>query len=414
MVVRGAAEGEPSEASKPAKALAGLRVIDASTFLAGPFCATQLAEFGAEVIKVELPRVGDPTRKFGTLSAAGDSLTWLSESRNKKCVTLDLRTADGAALFKRLVRISDVLVENFQTGTLEGWGLGWEDLHRENRGLVMVRITGYGQTGPYRNRPGFGRVANGFGGLSFLAGYPDRPPVNPGTATVPDYLAGAYGAMGALIALRARDATGEGQVVDIGLYEPVFRILEELAPAFHQSGFVRQRTGASIYLAAPHSHYPTKDDKWVAIACTNDKIFERLATLMGRPDIAGDGKYGTVRQRVAALEELDAFVAEWTWQHTRDDLLRRCEDAQVPCGPILSIEDAFADPQYAARGNILFAQDPRVGEVAIPNTVPRLTETPGSVEWLGPPLGAHNEEIYGGLLGLSETEMNDLSRRGVI
>ena len=396
------------------RALAGLRVIDAATFLAGPFCATQLAEFGAEVIKVELPRVGDPTRKFGTLSPAGDSLTWLSESRNKKSVTLDLRTPDGAALFRRLVRVSDVLVENFQTGTLEGWGLGWEDLRQENRGLVMVRITGFGQTGPYRNRPGFGRVANGFGGLSFLSGYPDRPPVNPGTATVPDYLAGAYGAMGALIALRARDVTGEGQVVDIGLYEPVFRILEELAPAYHQNGFVRQRTGASIYLAAPHSHYPTKDDKWVTIACTNDKIFERLATLMGRSDVAGDGKYGTVKQRVAALEEIDAFVAEWTSQHTRDDLLRLCEDAQVPCGPILSIEDAFADPQYAARENILLAQDPRAGEVAVPNTVPRLTGTPGRVEWLGPPLGAHNAEIYGELLGLSDAEMADLTRRGVI
>jgi succinyl-CoA:(S)-malate CoA-transferase subunit B len=395
-------------------ALAGLRVIDASTFLAGPFCATQLGEFGAEVIKVELPGVGDPTRRFGTMSPAGDSLTWLSESRNKKSVTLDLRTPEGAALFKRLVRVSDVLVENFQTGTLEGWGLGWEDLRVENRGLVMVRITGFGQTGPYRNRPGFGRVANGFGGLSFLSGYPDRPPANPGTATVPDYLAGAYGAMGALIALRARDATGEGQVVDIGLYEPVFRILEELAPVYHQTGFVRQRTGASIYLVAPHSHYPTKDDRWVAIACTNDKIFERLAALMSRPDVAGDGKYGTVKQRVAALEEIDAFVTEWTRRHTRAELLHMCEEAQVPCGPIYSVEDAFADPQYAARNNILFAQDPRAGEVAVPNTVPRLTGTPGKVEWLGPPLGAHNTEIYAGLLGLSEQEMKDLAGRGVI
>jgi crotonobetainyl-CoA:carnitine CoA-transferase CaiB-like acyl-CoA transferase len=398
----------------PAKPLTGLRVIDASTFIAGPFCATQLGEFGAEVIKVELPGTGEPMRAFGTRTDTGESLLWLSESRNKKCVTLDLRRPEGAAIFKRLARLADVVVENFQTGTLEGWGLGWEELRRENPKLVMVRITGYGQTGPYRNRPGFGRVANGVGGLSFLAGYPDRPPVNPGTATVPDYLAGVYGAFGALMALRARDTTGAGQVVDIGLYEPVFRILEELAPAFHATGFVRQRTGASIYLVAPHSHYPTKDGKWVAIACTSDKIFERLALLMGRPDVTGDGKYGTTRQRVTAIEEIDAFVTEWTRQHTRDELIRLCEEGQVPCGPLMSIEDIFADPQYAARENICFARDPRVGELAVPNVVPRLTETPGSVEWLGPPLGAHNEEIYRGLLGLEQGEVDELARRGVI
>jgi len=248
--------------------LDGLRVIEVSTFIAGPFCSTQLAEFGAEVIKIELPGVGDPLRRFGTPTPCGDTLPWLSECRNKKSGTLDLRKPQGAELLRALVRKADVLVENFQPGTLEAWGLGWEVLNHENPALVMVRISGYGQTGPYRGRPGFGRIANAFGGLSFLAGYPDRPPVTPGSATIPDYLAGLYGAFGAMLALKAREATGRGQVIDIGLYEPVFRILDELAPAFHLNGTVRQRMGPGAVNAVPHSHYPTKDGRWIAIACT--------------------------------------------------------------------------------------------------------------------------------------------------
>jgi len=221
--------------------LDGIRVIEIASFIAGPFCTAQLAEFGAEVLKFELPGIGDPLRKFGTPSPAGDSLVWLSECRNKQAATLDIRTPEGAEILKRLVKQADVLVENFQPGTLEKWGLGWETLRAENPRLVMVRISGYGQTGPYSARPGFGRIGNAFGGLSFLAGYPDRAPVTPGSATIPDYMAGLYGALGALLALRARDTTGEGQVVDIGLYEPIFRILDELAAAYHQSGTIRQR-----------------------------------------------------------------------------------------------------------------------------------------------------------------------------
>jgi crotonobetainyl-CoA:carnitine CoA-transferase CaiB-like acyl-CoA transferase len=268
------------------QALEGCRVLDVATFLAGPFCTTQLGEFGAEIIKVELPDAGDPTRRFGTISTCGDSLPWLSESRNKKCVTLDLRKPDGAALLKRLVAVADVLVENFQPGTMEKWELGWETLRQVNPRLIMVRISGYGQTGPYRDRPGFGRIGNAFGGLSFLAGYPDRAPVTPGSATIPDYMAGLYGALGTLLALQARQKTGQGQVVDIGLYEPIFRILDELAPAFQQTGFVRQRMGPGTVNVVPHSHYPTRDGRWIAIACTSDKIFARLAEAMGAPELA--------------------------------------------------------------------------------------------------------------------------------
>src|SRR6202012_1638670 len=225
------------------QALQGCRVLDVASFLAGPFCATQLGEFGAEVIKVELPGVGDATRRFGTMTECGDSLPWLSESRNKRCITLDLRKPEGAALLKRLVADADVMVENFQPGTLENWGLGYDVLSAVNPRLILVRISGYGQTGPYKDRPGFGRIGNAFGGLSFLAGYPDRAPVTPGSATIPDYMAGLYGALGTLLGLQAREKPGRGQVVDIGLYEPIFRILDELAPAFAYKGYVRQRMG---------------------------------------------------------------------------------------------------------------------------------------------------------------------------
>jgi len=229
-----------------------IRVLDVSSFLAGPFCTTQLAEFGADVLKVELPTIGDALRRFGTITENGDSLPWLSEYRNKKSITLDMRLPEGAAILKRLVEKADVMVENFQPGTLEKWGLGWDVLKEINPRLILVRISGYGQTGPYRDRPGFGRIANAFGGLSYLAGYPDRPPVTPGSATIPDYLAGLYGALGVMFALRARERTGKGQMVDIGLYEPIFRILDELAPAYSLNGYVRERMGPATVNVVPH------------------------------------------------------------------------------------------------------------------------------------------------------------------
>ncbi|MGE0224547.1 MAG: CaiB/BaiF CoA transferase family protein [Acetobacteraceae bacterium] len=396
------------------QALQGCRVLDVATFLAGPFCATQLGEFGAEVIKVELPGVGDATRRFGTMHDCGDTLPWLSESRNKKCITLDLRKPDGVALVKRLVEQSDVLVENFQPGTMERWGLGWDVLHAVNPRLIMVRISGYGQTGPYKDRPGFGRIGNAFGGLSFLAGYPDRAPVTPGSATIPDYMAGLYGALGTLLALQAREKTGKGQVVDIGLYEPIFRILDELAPAFAYKNYVRQRMGPGTVNVVPHSHYPTRDGRWIAIACTNDKIFARLAVAMGQPELAEESRWGTLAARERDRPVVDETVAAWTAQYDRADLLRMCEAEQVPCGPVYAVDEIFQDPHYAARENILRMHDPRAGELAVPNLVPRLSETPGRVQWLGPALGAHNDEIYRGLLGMDPAELDRLRGAGVI
>ena len=398
------------------KPLEGMRVLDIATYIAAPYCATILAEFGAEVIKVEMPKTGEPMRKFGSPTDSGETLVWLSESRNKKCITLNLKTPEGAEILKDLVKHSDVLCENFQTGTLEKWGIGYDTLSAVNPELVMLRVTGYGQTGPYATRPGFGRIANAFGGISFLAGDPDRPPVTPGSATLADYMSGLYGALGVMMALKAREATGEGQVVDIGLYESIFRILDEIAPAYDMFGFIRQRMGPGTVNVVPHSHYQSKDNRWVAIACTNDKIFSRLAKLMSCQEVAGDGIYGTIQQREAHRAEVDQLVSNWTLQHTQQEIIELCEQGEVPCGPVAAINEIFANPQYAARENIARVADERLskGELAVPNIVPRLTKTPGGIDWLGQPLGHHNEEIYGGLLGIDATKQQQLASAGVI
>jgi succinyl-CoA:(S)-malate CoA-transferase subunit B len=401
-------------ANKSIQPLDDLKVIDVSSFLAGPFCSTQLAEFGADVIKLELPEVGDALRRFGSITPNGDSLPWLSECRNKKSATLDLRKPEGAELLKALIKDADVLVENFQPGTLEKWGLGWDVLKEVNPRLIMVRISGYGQTGPYSPRPGFGRIGNAFGGLSYLAGYPDRPPVTPGSATIPDYLAGLYGALGVLLSIQALKKTGRGQVVDIGLYEPIFRILDELAPSYHMKGYVRERMGPGTVNVVPHSHYPTKDEKWVAIACTSDKIFERLAQAMGVPEWGGKGRWGTIGQREAEREIVDQYVGDWSATMTRDEVLAICESFQVPCGSVYSIDEIFEDPQYAARENIQYLKDAYGQEHAIPNLVPRLTDTPGKIRTLGPALGQHNEEVFGKRLGLSAARIAELVAKGVI
>lgn len=396
------------------KPLAGIRVLDIATYIAAPYCATIMAEFGAETIKVELPKVGDPCRRLGSMTECGDTLVWLSEARNKKSVTLNLKSAKGADMLKRLVAKADVLTENFQPGTLEGWGLGWETLRDVNPKLVMLRISGYGQTGPYSGKPGFGRIGNAFGGISFLAGDPDRPPATPGSATLADYMSGLYGALGVLMALRARDATGQGQEIDIGLYEPIFRILDELAPAYEKFGFIRKRMGAPTVNVCPHSHYETKDGRWVAIACTNDKIFARLAGLMGRADIAGDGEYGSIQQRDAHREAVDGMVAAWTRRHTQKEVVQLCTEAEVPCGIVAAIDEIFDNEHYAARGNIARVGDPRVGDLSVPNVVPRLNGTPGGIDSLGPALGAHNAEVYGEWLGLTAEDLAALEEEGVI
>lgn len=394
--------------------LEGLRVLDIATFVAGPFCGTLLGEFGAEVIKIEKPGEGDPLRKFGTETECGDTLVWLSESRNKKSVTLDLRQADGAEIFQTLVKKSDVVLENFRPGTLERWGLGFEDMKKINPALIMLRISGYGQTGPYKNRPGFARVAHAFGGLTNLAGEQDGPPVVPGSTSMADYMSGMFGALGVMIALRSRDETGEGQFVDIGLYESVFRVLDEMAPAFALNGLVRERMGPDTVNVVPHSHYETGDGRWVAIACSNDKMFHRLADAMGRPELKAPDAYGLTSSRLADRDKVNGIVSDWTRSLPADDLLAECEKFEVPCSLIYDIADIFADPQYAARENLLRIVSERAGEVVLPGIVPKLSETPGRVDSLGPSLGEHNDDILGRLVGLDNERLDELRQNGVI
>ena len=392
-------ETKSSKPDKPASALSDLKVLDLATFIAGPYCATFLAEFGADVVKVELTDIGDPVRKFGTPTNCGDSLLWLSEGRNKRSIELDLRSTEGSSILKKLVAEADVLCENFQVGTLEKWGLGEDVLLSINPSLIIARITAYGQTGPYKGRPGFGRIANAFSGISYLCGDPDSPPASPGTATLSDYMSGVFAALGVLVSVHHRKKTGEGQVVDIGLYESIFRILDELAPAYAFNGFVRRRMGPGTVNAVPHSHYPTSDGLWVAIACTNDKIFNRLAKLMDRLDVTGEGDFGTIEKREQHRSKVDAFVTHWTSGMTRSRLLEICEAAEVPCGPIYSIDEIFEDPQYVSRENLVTLIDQRAGSVTVPNVCPRLSKTPGKVEWLGRKLGADTDAVLHDWLG---------------
>lgn len=402
-----------TSAAQGQRPMDGVRVIDLSTVLAGPHCATLLGEFGADVIKVELPGVGDSLRKFWP-QYHGTALIWRVEGRNKRCITLDMRKPKGQEVIKRLVKMSDVVVENFRPGTLEKWNIGYEQLKAVNPGLVMMRVSGYGQFGPYKDKPGFGRIAAAYGGLSNLAGFPDRPPVIPGTASIPDYLTGVYGALGVMMALRHRDRTGEGQFIDIALYEPVLRILEEVPAAFHKMGMVRERLGTGSMNAVPHNHYTTKDGRAIAVACTNDTMFRRLVTAMGRPELAEDPKFNSNAQRVAHRAETDAMVQEWIGSYTAKEVMKVLEQNEVPNGLVYSVEDMFEDPQYQARENIISVEDPVDGEIKMTSVVPRLSLTPGQVKWTGPELGAHNGDVYRDLLGYSEEELAQMKAEGIV
>lgn len=392
--------------------LSGVRVLDIATRLAGPFCATLLAEFGAEVIKVELPGQGDPFRYIGTMTETGSTLNWLSENRNKKAITLDLRKKEGADILKRLVADCDILVENFRPGTLEGWGLGYETLKSIKEDLILIRISAYGQDGPYRNRPGVARIAFGFSGIAHVTGEPDGPPLMPGSAALGDYLGGMYGALGAMMAYTARQRDGLGQSVDVSLYEGIFRMLDELAPAYAKTGFIRERMGAEDPNAVPNNHYRTQDGKWIVIACTADKLFERLATLMGRPDLLD--KYATLAQRVIGRDAVNQALAAWVGSLPQDEVLRRCLAGDVPAGPINTIADIFEDEHFQARKTLIEAEDPRAGKIVIPDVLPRLSRTPGKFRSLGPDLGQDNLEIYRDRLGFSEAEIGRLKNEHII
>lgn len=396
------------------KPLEGVRVLDAATFLAAPFCGTILADFGADVIKLEQPGVGDPLRRFGTPSECGDTYVWLTEGRNKRLATLDLRKEEGASLFKELVRKSDVVLENFRPGTMQKWGLGYEELSRINPKIVMLSVSAYGQTGPYAKRPGFARIAHGFGGLSYLAGEPGRAPAVPGSTSLADYLSGMWGAIGVLIALRVVEQTGRGQIVDIALYESVFRVLDELVPLFGKENIVRERMGADVANTVPHSHYQAADGVWFSLACSSERMFQRLTEAMGQPELAHDPRYNSNAKRIEHREEVNRFVAEWMKCLSSAELVDILERHDVPAAPVYSVMDIFEDPQYAARGNLERIADPRVGELVLQSAMPRLSETPAKLRHAGAAVGADNEAIYGELLGLSREVLSRLQKSGVI
>ena len=396
------------------KPLSGLRVLDLGTFVAAPFCATLLAEFGAEVIKVEVPDTGDSLRTLGE-EREGIPLLWLQEARNKQTMTCNLRDPAGQEIIRDLVRSGfTVIVENFRPGTLERWNLGYEDLRAIDGGLIMVRISGYGQDGPAKNLPGFGRIAQAFGGLTYLCGFPDRAPANPGSATIADYVSGLFAAYGVLIAERQRAATGCGQVVDVALFESIFRILDSLAITYSATGKVRERMGTATALAAPHNHYPTRDGKWVAIACTNDRIFARLAAVMEMNKLTTDPKFAGERERVANRDALDRIVETWTRSRDLAELIAALNRSEIPCSPINSIADIFADPQFAARGTLAMFEHPVLGEIKMPAVVPRLSETPGEIEWLGRALGADSDAVLARTLNYPQARIEELRAQGVI
>lgn len=395
--------------------MTGVRVIDVGTFLAGPYAASIMGEFGAEVLKVEHPIVGDPMRMFGTATKRHDAtLAWLSEARNKKSVTLDLRNKKGVELFIRLVAKSDVLIENFRPGTMEEWGLGWQVVNEVNPGLVMLRVSGYGQTGPYRRRHGFSHIAHAFGGLSYLAGFPGETPVVPGTAPLGDYVSSLYGAIGVMLALRHKEKSGHGQMIDVGIYEAVFRQMDELAASYGLFGKIREREGWGSFVAVPHGHFRTKDDKWVAIACTTDKMFERMAEAMERPELASSTLYGPQRKRLAARDEVNAIVIEWVGSRSRDEVMQICLEKEVPVGKLNSIADIFEDEHFKARGNLAEVEEPGVGKVVVPGVIPTLSATPGRIANLGPNLGNATYEVLRELLGMTADEIKQLRQQRIV
>ncbi len=396
--------------------LAGIRVIDAATVVAAPFCATLLGEFGADVLKVEHPVGGDALRRFGTPTARGDTLTWLSESRNKRSVTLNLQHPEGAQLFKDLVAKADVLCENFRPGTLEKWGLGWDVLSRINPGLIMLRVTGYGQTGPYKDRPGFARIAHAVGGISYLAGMPKGTPVTPGSTTLGDYMTGLYGCIGVLLALRYREKTGRGQYIDAALYESVFRCSDELVPAYGMYKKVRERHGPHHNdFACPHGHFQTKDGKWVAISCATDKLFARLAKAMGRPELASSSIYGDQKVRLEHASDVNEIVRDWCSSLTRAEVLERCNATATPAAPLNDIADLFGNRQVHARRNLVAIDLNDTNEtIIVPNIVPKLSETPGRIRHLGPKLGEHTDEVLRDVLGMSDEQIGELRAKRVI
>ena len=395
-------------------ALDGLRLIELGQLIAGPFCGQLMADHGADVIKIEPPAKpgeaanGDPMRQWGRAKP----LWFPVVARNKKTITLNLRVPEGQAILKRLVAKSDFLLENFRPGTMEKWGLGWEALSAENPGLIMIRVSGFGQTGPYAPRAGYGSIGEAMGGIRNLAGDPSTPPSRVGRS-IGDSLAATFACLGAMMALHHRHRTGEGQVVDSAIYEAVLAMMESTVPEYTEAGFIRERTGSILPGVAPSNAYECRDGT-IIIGANQNSVWARMAEAMGRPELATDPRYATHMARGERQEELDALISDWTRERTTAEVLALMEAHGVPAGKIYKAPDMLEDPHFQAREALIRVPHPEFANLVMQNVFPKLSATPGEVRWPGQPMGAFNEEIYGGLLGLSSAEQARLAEAGVI
>jgi crotonobetainyl-CoA:carnitine CoA-transferase CaiB-like acyl-CoA transferase len=402
---------DPTPAAGP---LRGLRVLDAGTMIAGPLAATQLADFGADVIKIEQPGIGDPMRAWAPMKE-GRSLWWKVIARNKRLVTLALNRPEGQAIFRRMVRQTDVVIENYRPGTFEKWGLGYKDLAGINPRIVLVRVSGFGQTGPYAHRGGYGTIAEAFSGIPSFTGFPDRPPTLPGFPMA-DSVAATFAAMAAMFALYRRDqgGAGHGQEIDVSLYEPLFRLAEAQVIGFDQLGIVKTRQGNRLAEDSPRNTYETADGRWIGISASSQKTFERLCAAMGMPELAQDPRYATNALRCEHADALDATVAAWFRTRTQAEVMAIFDAADVVAGPILDIADIMRDPHYAARGNTVRVPDVDFGTVRMQGVTPRFLETPGEVRHAGRALGADNRAVFVDRLGLADAEFERLAAASVI
>ncbi len=402
-----------SDANSRPGPLDGLTVIEMGTLIAGPFCGQILGDFGATVIKIEDPKAGDPMRQWGRSLPKGHSPWWPVIGRNKRSVTLDLRTVEGQDIARRLIGGADVLVENFRPGAMEKWGLGYERLSADNPGLVMARVSGFGQTGPYSSRAGYALIGEAMGGLRYITGEPDRAPARAGIS-VGDSLAGLHAALGTMMALHARHRSGKGQIVDAAIYESVLSVMENLITEYGLTGYVRERSGSVLPGIAPSNAYPTKDGALVVIGANQDTLFRRLCDAMGRPELAQDPRYAGHAARGEHQAQLDALIGDWTATLDADALLALMEASGVAAGRVYRAPDMLADPQFAAREAIVEVPHPVFGAVKMQNAFPRLSDTPGAVRWPGPALGEHTDEVLAERLGMSTAEISNLRESGVI
>jgi formyl-CoA transferase len=392
--------------------LADLKVIEMGVLLAGPFCGQLLGDYGAEVIKIEQPKVGDPMRNWGQEKAHGMSLWWPVIARNKKSITLNARVAEGQEIIKNLVKEADILIENFRPGTMERWGLGYEDLVKINPRLIMVRVTGFGQTGPYSPQAGYGSIGEAMGGIRYVVGEKDRPPSRIGVS-LGDALAATFATLGALTAVHARETTGRGQMVDSAIYEAVLSMMESLIPEYQIGNYIRERSGSILPNVAPANAYPTKDGDYL-IAANQDTVFKRLAEAMGQAELATDERYSTHGARGQHQQQLDDLIGEWTKNYSSEELRDLMNEHGVPNGKIFTAPDMLENEHYAARDAIVSMNHPALGELKMQNVFPKMSETQGKVKWCGPELGQHNDEIYGEMLKMDESTIEEYKEKGII